>query len=149
VRNTQVGHRPQQLRAPVVEVTGHDQRVGLRHLARDEGAQALHLAFAAGVDQPQVHHHHVHQPAIDQHLAVQQAALLKAVVRHIGVPMAQHRPATQQRVAVLAVARHRVGTVHRFVARRRQHLNLLAGLLAGALVLAPWAAAAALRISVD
>ena len=29
------------------------------------------------------------------------------------------------------------------------HLNLLAGLLAGALVLAPWAAAAALRISVD
>ena len=55
---------------------------------------------------------------------VQQPALLETVVRHVFMLVRHHRPAGQQRVAVLAMARHRIGAVHRFIAIRREEIGL-------------------------
>jgi hypothetical protein len=86
--------------------------------AVDEVGQPLHLAHAAGVHQPEVHHHRVHRLPFQLHRHVQQAALLEAVVADVVVAHVAQRPARQQRVAVLAVARDGIGAVGHLVARR-------------------------------
>ena len=71
-----------------------------------------------------MHHDHMHTAPGNVHLYVQQPALLKAVVRNIFVLVPHHRPARQQRIAMLAVPREGVGAVHRLVALGRQKLGL-------------------------
>ena len=63
-------------------------------------------------------------PAVGVDFDVQQAALLKAVVRDVLVLVRDHRPARQQRVAVFAVFGDGVGAVHRLIAFRRKELGL-------------------------
>jgi hypothetical protein len=125
--------------APVVEIARHQQRRLRRHVLRHIVAQRAHLPFAAGVDQPQVHHDHV-QGAIPrarvgvgrvadvfwqrQH-RMQQAALLEAVVGHIAMPVRHDGKAAQQRIAMLTMARARIGAVQHVVARRRQEPRLV------------------------
>ena len=100
-------HRRVQPLAPVVEVAGHQQRLAARHVLGDEARQALHLAHAAAVGQPEVRHHRVQRVPLPLHRHVQQAALLEAVVADVVVADVADRPARQQRVAVFAVARDR------------------------------------------
>lgn len=71
-----------------------------------------------------MHHDGVHPPAfhVDHH--VQQPALLEAVVGNVLVVGAQHRPAREQRVAVLAMARDGVGLVDGGVALGREEVGL-------------------------
>ena len=76
----------------------------------------LHLALAAGMDQPEMHHHHMHLLALNKHVHMQQPALFEAVVGHVRMVRVQHRPAREQGVAVFTVARDRVGAVDRLVA---------------------------------
>ena len=106
-------HRRVQALVPVVEVAGHQQRRLARHELGDEARQVLHLLQAAAVSQAEVRHHRVHGVPLPVHRHVQQAALLEAVRADVVVVHVAHRPARQQRVAVLAVARDRVGAVGR------------------------------------
>ena len=66
----------------------------------------------------------MHRAPVHQHLAMQQAALLEAVVGHVLVLVRQHRPARQHGVAMLAVAGDGVGPVDHVVALGRQVIGL-------------------------
>ena len=68
--------------APVIEIPGHQQRRRRRHFARDKTLQLRHLARPAGLDQPQVHHHHMHGSAMHHDLDMQQTTLFKTVIRN-------------------------------------------------------------------
>ncbi len=89
--------------------------------------QALYLAHASRVHQPQMRHHRMHRAAVPEHRHMQQAALLEAVVADVVVPDVAERPTRQQRVAVLAVARDGVAAVGRLVALRREEFGLALG----------------------
>ena len=52
------------LQAPIVKVSGNDQRRARGNLALDEALQLRNLAHAAAGDQPQVHHNHMHLTAV-------------------------------------------------------------------------------------
>jgi hypothetical protein len=99
--------------APVVEVAGHDQRRGGRHLAVDQLAQLHQLALAVRLPQAEVHadgmHFHAFLGCVEH--AVQQPALLVAVVRRIVVGVVANGKPRQQRVAVVAVRVHRIAAV--------------------------------------
>ena len=75
-----VGHQLVQLLAPVVEVACDQQRCVGRNFAFNKLLQALNLPHAAGRDQAQMHHDHMHMLAQHVHHRVQEAALLEAVV---------------------------------------------------------------------
>ena len=62
--------------------------------------------------------------ALPAHPHMQQTALLEAVVGHIGMLDIAHRPARQQRIAMLAVAGDRIGAVGGLIALRREKLGL-------------------------
>ena len=66
----------------------------------------------------------MHRLALHQHLGMQQAALLKAVIRHVFMLVHDHGPTGQHGVAVLSMARHGIGTVNRFIPFRRQKVGL-------------------------
>jgi hypothetical protein len=76
------------------------------------------------VHQPEVHDDGVHGHAVPLHRHVQQAALLEAVVADVVVAHVAQRPARQQRVAMLAMARDGIAAVGHLVARRRQEVGL-------------------------
>ncbi len=95
-----------------------------RHLGGDEVGQALHLPHPAAVHQAQVHHHRVHAQAVPLGGHMQQTALLEAVVADVVVADVADGPARQQRVAMLAVACHRIGAVGHVVAFGRQEAGL-------------------------
>ena len=117
-------HRRVEPLAPVVEIARQHQRLVRRHLRGDELGDALHLPHPRRMAQPEVGDDRMQQPAAPAHRHVQQPALLEAVIRDVVVPDVAERPARQQRVAVLAVARHRVGPVGHGVAFRRQEIGL-------------------------
>ena len=87
-------------------------------------AEPLRLAHPAGVDQAEVGDDRMHQHAVPGHRHVQQAALLEAVVGDVVVADVADRPAREQRVAVLAVARDGVGAVGDLVAVGREVVGL-------------------------
>ena len=89
--------------APVVEVARHEQGCLAGHFAFDEVLQLPDLAHAAGADEAQVNDDDVHLAALHVDDAVQQAALLEAVVGDVLMLVAQHGPAGEQGVAMLAV----------------------------------------------
>ena len=81
---------------------------------------------------------HVYPLPAHIHFGMQEAAVLKTVVRHIGVLVRQNRPAREQSVTMLAVPRNRIAAVHGSVALWRQKISLaLAGPLGKKLFFAP------------
>ena len=119
-------HRRVQALAPIVGIAGHDKRQR-RIKALDELRQALHLPHPAGVAQAEVQHDGLDRTALPLHRHVQQAALLEAVIAHVVVADVTDRPARQQRVAVLALARGGVGAVGDVVAFGCQEFGLALG----------------------
>ncbi len=69
-------------------------------------------------------HDHMHDARLDVHLYMQQATLLKAVVRHVFMCVGVHRPARQQCVAVFSVAGDGIGLVNRLIALWREEFGL-------------------------
>jgi len=98
----------------------------------------LQLAHAAGAQQAQMQHQYMHTLPAQIDFAVQEPALLVAMVRHIGVLVCQHRPAREQGIAVLPMAGDRIAAVYRRVVVWRQKISLaLLGPVRKKLLLAP------------
>ncbi len=122
----QLTHRGVELFTPVVEIAGHDQQFLRRHVLGQEVGQPQHLTHTAAMGQAEMHHHGVQRVAVPLHRHVQQAPLLEAVVADVVVADRAERPARQQRIAVLAVARDGIGAVGHVVALGRQEIGLAA-----------------------
>jgi hypothetical protein len=58
-------------------------------------------------------HQHMDTLAMDQNFGVQQAALFKAVVRHVFMLVRQNWPTRQHRVSMFAVPGHCIGLINR------------------------------------
>ena len=71
-----------------------------------------------------MHHDHVDAAAAQREFAVQQAALLETVIRHVLVLVPCHLAARQQRIAVLAVLGGGIGDIHGLVMRVGQEVGL-------------------------
>ena len=86
------------------------------HFALNKVAQLQGLAQAARAHQAQMHHNDVYQHALHVDDGMQQAALLKAVVRNVLVLVLHHGPAREQGIAMFAVRGNGVADVDRMVA---------------------------------
>jgi len=117
-------HRGPQAGIPVVEIPGHQERCVRGNFARNKTLQLRNLAAAAGGNEPEMEHDHMHRTALHLHLHMQQTPLFETVVGHVLVGMGLHRPARQQRIAMLAMAGEGIGLVHRLVALGRQEFGL-------------------------
>ncbi len=110
--------------SPVIEIAGHDELRSGRNFISDEACKLIKLPAPAGRQQAEMNHHDMQRMLAHQHLHVQQAALLKTVVRHVLVLLRHDWPARQQRIAMLAMARDGVAAVHRVVSRGSQEIRL-------------------------
>mmetsp|Transcript_59425 Transcript_59425/g.140448 ORF Transcript_59425/g.140448 Transcript_59425/m.140448 type:complete len:277 (-) Transcript_59425:1294-2124(-) len=117
-------HRHVEALAPVVEVAGHQHRGAGRDMVANEMGQPVHLAQAAGMDQPEVGHHHMQLHPLPLHRHMQQPALLEGVVGHVMVADGADREARQQRIAMLTMLGDRVGAVGHRIAAGGEELGL-------------------------
>ena len=119
-----LAHRRVEPLAPVVEVAGHQQRRAARHAAAMKRDRRCTWRTRLPWISPKCATTACSVCALPAHRHVQQAALLEAVVADVVVPDVAERPARQQRVAMLAVARDGVGAVGHVVALGRQEVGL-------------------------
>ena len=91
--------------APVVEVAGDQQRRVLAGERLHASGEGVHLPASAAGHQAQMHADAVDggQVGAGRDFAVEQAATLEAVVRHVLVVRAQNREAAENRIAMVAV----------------------------------------------
>ena len=101
--------------APVVEVAGDDQGRIRRRRTADRIDQRVGLALATAGKQTKMYDITMHLDLTDLHHAVQDAARLVGMIRHVLIARGRDRKTAEQGVAVVSVIVHRVHPVGRMM----------------------------------
>ena len=104
--------------APVIEITGDDDRLASEGAAAKRVQNKFDLTRAPALRQAQMHTQAMNRRRPDAHHRMQQAAALEPVHRHVVVVYRLDRIARQNRIAMMPVRIHRIAAIVHFGPQR-------------------------------